>query len=199
MLAQQPGQLEPVLILEADVHQQQVWLAATDHFDRLCAVLGFAHHVQLRHHRQQGLDAVADQGVIIDQRDANHGGRFIGKCSCWKGRASAFRYRKIHGQQDVQFASSRYRGHFQASAEMLDPFADIAQADAGMAAFYLRDVEAHPIIDHRQAQGLAGAEQGDADAFRPGMALDIGQGFLGNAEQRDRAPFSRRQSNSLLR
>ncbi|MOA34234.1 hypothetical protein D3C78_1555950 [compost metagenome] len=50
LLAQQPGQLEPVLVLETDVHQQQVRLAATDHFDCLRAVLGFADHIQLRHH-----------------------------------------------------------------------------------------------------------------------------------------------------
>lgn len=68
---------------------------------------------------------------------------------------------------------------------MLDPFADITQADPRMATFDLRDVEAHPIVDHGQSQGLARAEQGDGDTFRPGVSLDVGQRFLGNAEQRD--------------
>src|SRR5690606_6256895 len=44
-----------------------------DQLHRLATVAGLGHHLDAAIERQQGLDALAYQGLVIDQADSDHG------------------------------------------------------------------------------------------------------------------------------
>jgi hypothetical protein len=66
----------------ADVHQDDVGLDLLGQVDRLLAVAGLGHHLELGVQRQRGLDAVPRQRMVICHEDANdvtHTAPFTGR------------------------------------------------------------------------------------------------------------------------
>src|SRR5271157_2569376 len=67
------GGLDAVHAGQADVHQDQVGIGLLAELHGVGAVIGFAHHAELGAALQDGLDAIADQFVVIDKNNVeNH-------------------------------------------------------------------------------------------------------------------------------
>ena len=66
------GRVEAVHDGHPDVHQDDVGLGADDEVDGRCSVGGAADDVEVGCSVEQHLESCADQGLVVDDRDANH-------------------------------------------------------------------------------------------------------------------------------
>jgi hypothetical protein len=65
------GGPDPAEDRHAQVHQDHVGLHRLGEADRLLPVAGLGDHLQLRVHRQRGLDAIPGQRMVVGHEDAN--------------------------------------------------------------------------------------------------------------------------------
>src|SRR5690606_38319895 len=84
------------------------------------------------------------------------------------------------------------------SAEVLDPLADVAQADAAGHALDGTRVEADAVVAHLQLHAGDAGHEVDLDQTGAGMPFDVGQRFLDDAKQRDRHRVGQRRIAQLL-
>ena len=169
--------LQPGHHRHAHVHQHHVGLDLRDQLDRLLAVAGLGDHLDALGQRQQRADALAHQGLVVDQADTDHGVTPCGTAIRRNGRTERPRTGSVRCRRKPVPAA----GFRSAARHRAAPGARACRAGRcrRITVSAPRAIVARLHADHARPRGGRVIQQ----VVRAGMAHRVGDDFLGAAQQ----------------